>query len=227
MTFGCPRFRVLWLLPLVAVLLSCSPALARDVALLGVFPDRVLIDMDGQRLVLVVGQDAQQAVRLLSTNTLDRRAWLEIQGQRRELAVGDHSPVVAPGTGPHRESVGVRIQPDASGALTVSGSINGRAVRFRVDTGSETVLLGSSEAQRIGLSPGQGALTTVQTPNGRVFGHRVLLSRVQVGSVAVDEVLAVVVPGDAPRTPVLGMSFLDRVIMYEEGGALLLRRARP
>ncbi len=223
MTSACPRLHILWWLPLVAVLLSFSPALARDVALLGVFPDRVLIDIDGQRLVLAVGQEAQQAVRLLSTNTLDRRAWLEIDGQRRELAVGDRSPSAVRDTG----SVGVRIHPDASGALTVSGSIDGHAVRFRVDTGSETVLLGGSEAQRIGLSPGQGPLTTVQTPTGRVFGHRVLLSRVQVGSLALDQVEAVVVLGDAPRLPVLGMSFLGRVLMQEEGDTLLLQAVQP
>lgn len=211
-----------WLLLLLAAL-PFPPLLARDVTLLGVFPDRALVAVDGQRLVLIAGREGQDAVRLLSTNTLERRAWLEIDGQRRELAVGSRSP---PAT---RDTVfaEVRIHPDASGALTASGSIDGHAVRFQLDPGAAFILLSHSEAQRIGIVTGQGHLTTVQMPTGRVFGQRVILSRVQVGSVALDHVDAVVLQGDAPRLPVLGMSFLGRVQMREDGSTVLLQQLRP
>jgi len=211
-----------WLLLLLAVL-SSSPLLARDVLLLGVFPDRALVAIDGQRLVLIAGQEAQDAVRLLSTNTLDRRAWLEIDGQRRELAVVSRSPAATRDTG----LAEVRIHPDASGALTASGSINGHAVRFQLDPGTAFILLSGAEARRVGIVTGQGQLTTVQTPAGRVFGHRVMLSRVQVGAVALDQVEAVVLQAEAPRLPVLGMSFLGRVQMREEGGNVMLQGLRP
>jgi aspartyl protease family protein len=203
--------------------LSFTPVLARDVVLLGVFPDRALVGIDGQRLVLVAGQGVQQGVGLLSTNTLDRRAWLEIDGQRRELAVVGRSAQATRDALP-----GVaRIHPDASGALTVPGSIDGHAVRFQVDPGAALVLLSGSEAGRIGIATGQGQLTTVQTPAGRAFGHRVMLSRVQVGGVALDQVEAMVLQGEAPRLPVLGMSFLGRVQMREEDDVLLLQGPRP
>jgi len=216
------RLRGPWLLLLLAVLWS-SPLLARDVLLLGVFPDRALVAIDGQRLVLIAGQEAQDAVRLLSTNTLDRRAWLEIDGQRRELAVVSRSPAATRDTG----LTEVRIHPDASGELTASGSINGHAVRFQLDPGTAFILLSGSEARRIGIAAGQGELTTVQTPAGRVFGHRVILSRVQLGGVALEQVEAVILQADAPRLPVLGMSFLGRVEMREEGGTVVLQRLRP
>jgi len=216
------RLRGPWLLLLLAAL-SSSPLLARDVLLLGVFPDRALVAIDGQRLVLIAGQEAQDSVRLLSTNTLDRRAWVEIDGQRRELAVVSRSPTAMWEAG----FAEVRIHPDASGALTASGSIDGHAVRFQIDPGTAFILLSGSEAQRIGIVTGQGQLTTVQTPAGRVFGHRVILSRVQVGGVALDQVEAVVLQAEAPRLPVLGMSFLGRVQMREVGGIVVLQGLRP
>ncbi len=216
------RLRSVWLLFLLAAL-PFPPVLARDVVLLGVFPDRALVAVDGQRLVLIAGQEAQEAVRLLSTNTLERRAWVEIAGQRRELAVVSRAPAATRDTG----LVETRIHPDASGALTASGSINGHAVRFQFDPGTAFILLSDSEAQRIGIVTGQGQLTTVQTPAGRVFGHRVILSRVQVGGIALEQVEAVVLQAEAPRLPVLGMSFLGRIQMREEGGTLLLQGAGP
>jgi aspartyl protease family protein len=202
--------------------LSLTPLLARDVVLLGVFPDRVLVGIDGQRLVLVAGQDAQQGMRLLSTNTLERLAWLEIDGLRRELVAVGRSPTAAP----QAASAEVRIHPDSSGALTVSGSIGGHAMRFRVDPGTAVTLLSGEDAGRIGMTAGQGSLTTVQTPAGRVFGHRVILPRVQVKGIVLDQVEAVVLPGEMPRLPVLGMSFLGRVHAHEEGGVLLLQGPR-
>jgi len=210
-------------LPLLLAALSSSPLLARDVVLLGVFPDRALVAIDGQRLVLIAGQEAQDAVRLLSTNTLDRRAWVEIDGQRRELAVVSRSLAATRDTGVAE----VRIHPDASGALTASGSINGHAVRFRFDPGTAFILLSGSEAQRIGIVTGQGQLTTVQTSAGRVFGHRVILSRVQVGGIALEQVEALILQAEVPRLPVLGMSFLGRVQMREEGGTVVLQGTGP
>jgi aspartyl protease family protein len=212
-----------WLLLLLLTTLSFTPLLARDVVLLGVFPDRALVGVDGQRLVLVAGQGVQQGVKLLSTNTLDRRAWFEIDGQRRELALVSRSAQATRDALPG----GARVHPDASGVLTASGSIEGHAVRFQVDPGTALILLSGSEAARIGIATGQGQLTTVQMPTGRAFGHRVMLSRVQVGDVALDQVEAVVLQGEAPRLPVLGMSFLGRVQMREEGGVLLLQGPRP
>lgn len=213
--------KIFWLL--VAMLgLSLPPVLARDVVLLGVFPDRVLVEIDGQRTVLMMGQDAQQGVRLLSANTLERRAWLDIDGLRREMALVPRSPPAAFEAAPAE----LRIHPDASGELTVSGSVRGHAVRFRIDTAMALTLLSGDDARRFGIAAEQGPLTTVQTPTGRVFGHRVTLARVQVGGIALNEVEAVVLPGDSPRLPVLGRSFLDRLHLRQDGQVLVLREAR-
>lgn len=206
---------------ILAAIPALTPLLARDVVLLGVFADRALVGVDGQRVVLVVGQAGQEDIRLLSTNTLERRAWLQIDGQRRELAVAarDAGPAGDPASG------ATRVHRDASGAYTVSGSIGGHAVRFRVDPDAALTLLSASEAERVGVSRGQGRMTTVQTDSGRVFGHRVILPRVQVGGIVLDQVEAVILQDHAPRLPVLATGSLERVQVREEDGTLLLRAA--
>lgn len=198
---------------------SPAPVLAGDVVLLGVFPDRALVAIDGQRVVLVAGQEGREDVRLLSTNTLERRAWLRIDGQRRELTVAGRAGELAEDPAP----AATRIHRDGSGAFSVSGSIGGHAVRFRVDPGAAVTLLNAAEAERVGVAPGQGQLITLRTDRGRAFGQRVILPSVRIGGIALDRVEAVILQGDRPRLPVLGMSFLERVQVREEQGTLLLR----
>lgn len=212
------RGRLAWTLILVVVP-SLAPVLARDVTLLGVFPDRALVGIDGQRVVLVAGQEGQQDVRLLSTDTLERRAWLRIDGQRRELTVMGR----AAGRSGDAAAGATRVHRDGTGAFSVSGSIGGHAVRFRVDPDAAATLLNAAEAERVGVTTGQGRLITVQTERGRAFGHRVILPPVRIGGIALDRVEAVILQGDAPRLPVLGMSFLERVQVREDQGTLLLR----
>ena len=50
-----------------------------------------------------------------------------------------------------------------------------------------------------------------------------MADKVQVGSIALHNVQAVVIEGDSPRRVLLGMSFLKRVEMSNQGDMLLLR----
>jgi len=203
---------------ILAAIPALTPVQARDVVLLGVFADRALIGIDGQRVVLVVGQGGQGDVRLLSTNTLERRAWLQIDGERREIAVAARDGKPAGDSAPEA----TRIHRDASGLFSISGSIGGHAVRFQVDPDAAFTLLSASEAERVGVSRAQGRMTTVQTDSGRVFGHRVILPRVRIGGLVLDHVEAVILEGQAPRLPVLGRDSLKGVQVREEHGTLLL-----
>lgn len=207
-------------LGVLAVSLCCTPLLAREPVLLGVFPDRVLVEIDGQRLVLMMGADVTEGVRLLSPDTRTGTAWLEIQGERRQFAS------VRRTEGPPRAdtTVQARVFPDVSGALTVAGSINGHAVRFLVDTDAPITTLGAAEAQRLGIAYVRGDLTQARTAAGLSFGYRVILDQVRIGGIVLDEVEAVVLQSDAPRLPVLGASFLSRVQVQRQGSALLLQR---
>jgi aspartyl protease family protein len=209
-------------LGVLVVSLCCNPLLAREPVLLGVFPDRVLVEIDGQRLVLMMGADVTEGVRLLSPDTRTGTAWLEIQGERRQFTS------VRRTEGPSRGDAAAqaRVYPDASGALTATGSINGHAVRFLVDTDTPITTLGTEEARRLGIAYARGDLAQARTAAGLSFGYRVILDQVRIGGIVLDDVEAVVLQSDAPRLPVLGASFLNRVQVRPQGSALLLE-GRP
>jgi aspartyl protease family protein len=206
----------------LVVSLCCTPLLAGEPVLLGVFPDRVLVEIDGERQVLMMGAEVTEGVRLLSPDTRTGTAWLEMQGERRQFTA------VPRAEGPPRADTAARarIYPDASGTLTVAGSINGHAVRFLVDTDAPITTLGAGEAQRLGIAYVRGDLIQARTAAGLSFGYRVTLDQVRIGGIVLDEVEALVLQSDAPRLPVLGASFLSRVRVQRQGSALVLERQR-
>lgn len=211
---------------LVWLLLSASgPVPAAEVTLLGVFPDRVLVEIGGERRVLVAGEAAVAGLRLQATDTRARRAWLEIGGQSYEMAVGN----------PAGTSVGkvarpagreLRVHRDSSGAFTAAGGIDGHAVRFRLDPEAPLVIIGATEARRLGIDLGRSRWITVPSPSGLLFGQAVTLGRVQLGTIALEQVDAVVLQEEGSRLPVLGRSFLERLQVRDEQGTLLLTAPR-
>jgi len=216
-----PPWRWLWL---ICASVFAGALSAHEVSLLGVFPDRVLVEWDGQRQVLVMGQDASRGVRLLATDTGARRAWLEIDGEPRHLGLVmriESDPGV-----PQGALAEARIYRDAAGRWTATGSIDGHAVSFLVDREADAIVLSAGEARRLGLDFTRGQLVQAQTVSGRSFGYRVALDRVRVGGIEHRGVDAIVLQGEGSRITVLGRSFLDRVAIHEEGNVLLLRQRR-
>ncbi|MBN8510927.1 MAG: retroviral-like aspartic protease family protein [Burkholderiales bacterium] len=111
------------------------------------------------------------------------------------------------------------------GHYTTGGAINGRPVRFMVDTGATVIALGQAEADRLGLPWRGGERTLTQTANGPVAVHRVSLDRVRVGEVELNNIAAVVVPAAMPYV-LLGNSFLSRFQLARDSDVLRLELKR-
>jgi aspartyl protease family protein len=107
------------------------------------------------------------------------------------------------------------------GHFTPGGAINGRPVRFMVDTGATLVALGRDEATRLGLDLSGARAGISQTANGPVPVQVVVLDRVRVGEVEVTQVGAVVMPQPMPYV-LLGNSFLTRFQMRRDNDILRL-----
>jgi len=110
------------------------------------------------------------------------------------------------------------------GHFYIDAQVNGRPVRFLVDTGATDIVLSPTDARRLGF--GRSALTfdrVYETANGVGRGAPVMLDSVAVGQLRYPEVAASV--NDAPMSDsLLGMSFLDRLSGYEvRGDSLVLR----
>lgn len=92
-----------------------------------------------------------------------------------------------------------------------------------VDTGATTVALTEATARRLGIRPARTDFRyPVATANGTVMVALVELGDVRVGGITVRDVAATVVPGDALRTNLLGMSFLGRLSRFEMAGDQLV-----
>ena len=111
------------------------------------------------------------------------------------------------------------------GHYWASAEVDGRAVKFMVDTGASTVALTYDDARRIGLDPDQLDYSwRIRTAGGEVRGASVHLSAIRIGRVEVRNVEAMVLR-DGLSQSLLGMTFLRELDSYEfRRGKLILRQ---
>lgn len=140
------------------------------------------------------------------------------------VAVSQADAPAAPALPPPAPRGPVVLVADQSGHYRAEGDINGRPVRFIVDTGATVVALNSATAKRLNIAPNQSDYRAkVQTANGTIDAAAVRLDEVRIGNAVVRGVDAVVLPDSALNDNLLGMSFLNRLRGFEsKGGRLVL-----
>jgi aspartyl protease family protein len=204
----------------IAVLLTSATAAAAptDITVSGLFTNKAVVQIDGGPLQTVsVGQKTPQGVVLVS---VDREsATFEIDGKRMTLGLGRARMAT---TTPVAESA--TLTADVRGHFAADGLVNGMPVRFFVDTGASLVSLPASEASRLSIDYRKGQKALMGTANGTTTGYLVKLDTVKVGSVTLHGVDAVVMDGGGLGSPLLGMSFLNRMDMKREGDIMTLTR---
>ncbi|MQB44583.1 TIGR02281 family clan AA aspartic protease [Rhizobium sp. ICMP 5592] len=102
--------------------------------------------------------------------------------------------------------------------------INGRPVQGMIDTGATYVAINESTARRLGISGSDlDYRYTTQTANGPSKVALVKLDRLEIGTIRVRDVEAVVSKDGALNTTLIGMSFLKKLNSYGvENGSLRL-----
>lgn len=206
------------LLALAAGLLFGPVAAATDITVVGLFPNKVVVQVGGGPLrTLAPGQKTPEGVTVIA---VDRdSATFEIDGRRATLGMGQAR---LPRSAPAPESA--ILHADTQGHFTADGQVNGRTVRFVVDTGATLIALPSPEAVRLGVDYTKGQKVMMRTANGTTGGYLVKLDTVSVGGVTLYGVEAVVIDGGALWHPLLGMSFLNRMDMKREGNVMTLTK---
>ncbi len=119
----------------------------------------------------------------------------------------------------------VQVWRDGTGMYTTVGSVNGLPVSFLVDTGATAVAMNAQQARRLGIDfRVVGQSSGVTTASGVVNAWAVMLDMVKVGDLLLRNVQAVVLEGEYPETALLGMSYLGRLEIDNDGRLMTLRK---
>jgi aspartyl protease family protein len=209
------RFNLFCAAALLSVPVFAAPA---QVQVVGLFPGAAVLNVDGQRKLVKVGQTGPGGVVVVSADS--KGAVLRIDGVERSYGLSrEYSDGFAEAEAKQQMS----IAQGNGGHYWVAGSIQGQPVQFLVDTGASSVAMNEGQARRLGIDYRvSGTPMMVSTASGTAKAWRVNLNSVKVGALEVIGVEGVVLQGDSPTEVLLGMSFLSRVRWREEQGVLML-----
>jgi len=176
------------------------------------------MQVDGGPLqTLSVGEKSMEGVLLVSID--GDVATFDIRGKRVAVALG----LGRVSAGPSAAAAAV-VYANRQGQFLTDGLVNGRTVRFLVDTGATVITLPASEARRLRLDYRNGRKGMTRTANGDAPVYRIKLDTVRVGDITLYGVDALVMDSENLSQALLGMSFLDHLEMTREGGVMRLTK---
>ena len=190
-----------------------------DVRVVGLFSDRAVLLVEGRQHMLRVGQTSPEGVKLVLANS--ESAVLLIDGEEVTARL-DGRVSARKRTATVKE---VQVWRDTTGMYTTVGSIDGLPVSFLIDTGATQVAMNASQARRLGIDYHvTGNPAEVTTASGVERAWMVTLDSVKVGDLEVRNVSAVVLEGKQPKVTLLGMSYLGRMEISNDGRLMTLRQ---
>lgn len=210
--------RVRELLATAALLLGMPLQAADQVQVVGLFPGAAVLNVDGQRKLVKVGQTGPGGVQVISADS--RGAVLRVNGVERPYSLTREA---GSGGGSAPVKAQTSIARGADGHYRVVGSVGGHSVAFLVDTGATSIALNETQARILGIDfrvSGQPMVVNLATGTAKAW--RIKLPQVKVGPLEVLGVEAFVLEGEGANDALLGMSFLNRVRWHEDQGLMVL-----
>lgn len=200
-------------------LIFVTAAQATDVEISGLFNGKAMVSINkGTPRILSVGQTASEGVKLLSANSAG--AIFEIDGKKQTLHLGQSISTAQTSS----SKASIKLEADGGGHFLAYGSINGRPMKFLVDTGATSIAFSTAQAQALGINLQQAQRGAVTTASGNVRSYNVVLSNVKVGDISLNLVDAVIIDSMPGDIALLGNSFLSRLEMKREGTVLTLTK---
>ncbi len=117
----------------------------------------------------------------------------------------------------------VVIMRNGDGHFAVRTGVDGVAMMMMVDTGASLVTLTPEDAARIGIDAATLNFTMpIQTANGTIQAAPITIRRISIGTIARNNIKALVAPPGALEESLLGMSFLNSLSGYAISGDRLV-----
>ncbi len=189
-----------------------------DLSVVGLFKDQAVVRYDQALYTLKVGQRHESGLQLLAVESDGARIAYQNETRlypiARDFSRGYQTPKQTLAT----------LRLNERGQYLAPGSINGRPANFQLDTGANIVALSQADAERLGIDYLEAEQAMADTAQGRVNIWRVVLERVKIGELELNNVQGAIVEGNYPNYVLLGMSFLSRVNMREHQGVMTLAK---
>jgi aspartyl protease family protein len=146
----------------------------------------------------------------------------------RAAASAQAQPLTRPPPHPATSEQGAtqpaQISKAADGHYWAQANVNGRWVKFLVDTGASAVALTAADAQRLGIDLNSlDFVRPVTTASGHTMAAQIKLDQVTVAGARVEDVDALVVR-EGLSTSLLGMTYLGRLSRFEATRTALILR---
>ncbi|BCE03526.1 retropepsin-like aspartic protease family protein [Marinicellulosiphila megalodicopiae] len=116
--------------------------------------------------------------------------------------------------------VQVSLSQGAGGHYIFIGQINGKEVKFLLDTGATNIAVPTGVANYLGMPFGKTYYST--TANGKALSYASKAKEVRVGEIYLFDVKASVATGMEGDEILLGMSFLKNLKVVQENGKMYL-----
>lgn len=182
---------------------------------------KAILVIEKKRRVLKIGETSPEGITLVKTNTANETAIILVDGKKQQLGLNS----VLGSIFQEDSAPKVILYLDRTGQYQTDGRINGKPVRFLVDTGASTIAMNSRTAKRIGLDyRSLGTQGVASTASGYVRMYNVRLTTVKVGEITMHNVAAGVIEGTHPTEVLLGMSFLGKLKIKQDGNKMELQK---
>ena len=202
-------------------LVLCGTVIAADKIIVnGLFKDKAIVSIDGKQRVLSLNAPSPEGVTLISATA--KEAVLEVNGVQKIYLLNASTVVGGSHYSLSKPDAIVNVVADNQGMYWSSGSINGIAVKFLVDTGATLVAMNRNTAKRLGLDYLKGQQGLASTASGTVRTYLVNLKRVRVGDIELNNIQGAVNDSNFPPFVLLGNSFLQQLNMQYDGKLLKL-----
>jgi aspartyl protease family protein len=210
----------------LTMLFSAQAGAVKTLGVYVLFNDRAILAIDGERRMMQAGETSPEGVTLISSTT--EFAVVEINGVREEI--GLHIvPFDGPVSDPEDENVEtydttVTLEKHSNGFFYSEGEINNKSVTFLIDTGANNIAMSVSMAASLDIDYESGRKSLASTANGLVPMYEVILEKVTVGAIELDNIAAAIITDPGPSEILLGMSFLGQLDINHSGNTMVLTK---
>lgn len=194
---------------------------AAEIALVGIFPGKAVLTIDGSAPRILAPGQSVGGVKLISVER--DAATIESAGKRERVQLGGQPYTVGAGAEGGGAVQSITLVADSRGHFVTAGSVNGAPITFLVDTGASSVALTPEQAKSAGINYMAGQTGYARTANGVVQTWRVKLDKVTINGLTLQDVDGTILPAGSD-VALLGMSFLNRLNMSRDGSTMILKR---